>query len=594
MRLRFTLIDLVITGLAVILVAFSLFVQFKDFYSQEAMKSSEQILSQLSDNLNTYMDEVYRLTLTPYYSREIMALLESPKPETLAGRMQKRRTINDFLDYTTIFPRKDIQRVSIISDDSYVSDKYATLQPTYEAQLASWWYQEVMRTNETFVVLPDPDDFYDSHSNHTFSVVRRINDMGGRNSASGVIKVDANFRAIQEMCGSLRLGENSGVLLRTESGQIIFSTLSPASYSLTEKSLPPFDALEGKITGAQDAKGEFILHGVSLKHFKWQLVLVSTLSDVNNEIVQIRNFVILISLLCLGIISYFLYKVIAYSLRPFYQVVDLMRSVEQGQSSIRYIGHDKNEIGYMGNTLNDMLDSLAASHHRNIELNNRIHTASLRQRDMQLRLLYSQIKPHFIYNALNMISIQIQQNLPDEAVSSINRLSLLLRGIAYIDKDITLKVEMDLLESYLSIKKAQHGDNISYTIEVDPSLLSIRLPALMLQPIVENVLEHAFDPQHHKIDIRVRGVVDGPMMKLYVEDNGAGMKKEDIVQLMARIEQPDVYEEPEIEDLSDLGGLGLVNINSRLKARYGENCQLKVENGKKSGIRVSIILPRTL
>ncbi|MDR1560307.1 MAG: histidine kinase [Clostridiales bacterium] len=585
-RLKLTFISISISAVAVISVAFSLYTRYVRVYADSARNMGMGMLSQMSTNLDIYIDEIYRMTLTPYYSKEIMDLLQTPTPSTLQDKLAKRRAIDNFLNATMIFPRKDIQRVYLVADDSYVSDQYVTLVPSYKEQIVSDWYKKAMELDKAFVVLPSLDDFYYSQSPQTFSVVNTLHNLDGSRTVCGVVKVDANFRAINEMCQTATLDETGGVMLMAEDNSVIFTNLPSERLSEVE---------EGYLRSGQikenNLHGDFIIHSAPMKHFGWRLIYVSSLTTVNEQIAGVVNAIIAISLICIAFISIGLYSVISHFLRPFYQIVDIMKEVADGRFSSRYKGNIRNEIGYMGNVLNEMLDSLSQSHERNIALNNSINKANILHREMQLRLLYSQIKPHFIYNTLNMISIQVQQQEPEAAVESINRLSLLLRGIAYIDKDIPLKKEVDLLDAYLAIQRVRYEDHISYSIEIASDLLEMVVPALILQPIVENSVNHAHREGSVKLNINIYSIMENDPACICIEDDGAGIPAAALARLQERLSK-NGDESMEIEnELSSLKGLGLVNLNTRLRTHFGDEYRITVQSGLNTGTRVYVPLP---
>ena len=112
-----------------------------------------------------------------------------------------------------------------------------------------------------------------------------------------------------------------------------------------------------------------------------------------------------------------------------------------------------------------------------------VYEARLLQNEAQMNAFYSQIRPHFLFNTLNMISMMIQTSKYDMAVANIDRLSDLLRQMAHLNQEITLKQELSLLEDYLSIQSNRYRNRLYYTIDVDPSLHAYRIPALISNPL---------------------------------------------------------------------------------------------------------------
>ena len=183
-------------------------------------------------------------------------------------------------------------------------------------------------------------------------------------------------------------------------------------------------------------------------------------------------------------------------------IISLMKDVRQGNLQVSFPETRDDEIGELGSTFNQMLGKI----NRMVK---EVYEARLLQNEAQMNAFYSQIRPHFLFNTLNMISMMIQTSKYDMAVANIDRLSDLLRQMAHLNQEITLKQELSLLEDYLSIQSNRYRNRLYYTIDVDPSLHAYRIPALIFQPIVENTILHGCErkgrhPYPHRIHRRRR------------------------------------------------------------------------------------------
>jgi two-component system sensor histidine kinase YesM len=241
--------------------------------------------------------------------------------------------------------------------------------------------------------------------------------------------------------------------------------------------------------------------------------------------------------------------------------------------------------------MNTMLDRLNAMFKKNAELDKRIYQVQLFRREAQIQLLYSQIRPHFIYNTLNMISILIQQNQGVQAVENINRLSLILHGIAYINKEIPINTELRLVESYLAIHQLRSGGGFTYSINVAREMLDYILPALILQPVVENAVIHSSGDTHKNIHISIYTENMGNVFGICVRDNGKGIAPDKLEELNVKMRLDYPRNEPFTADLSSLEGMGLVNVNTRICMRFGREYGLNIESYEGTGTVVKVILP---
>ena len=191
-----------------------------------------------------------------------------------------------------------------------------------------------------------------------------------------------------------------------------------------------------------------------------------------------------------------------------------------------------------------------------------------------------------------MISLLIQSGKEEQAVDQINKLSSLLRSMTTWDKEITIQQEISLLEAYLSIQSSRFDGRLEYTITIANSLSSYYIPALLLQPAVENAVIHGCEMKKEKTIIRIYSDEDDTNLYFYVHDNGKGIDADMLVKLRERVDSL-VYN----DDLQGLNhsagtGIGLINVNKRIKLKYGKEYGLKIDSTPEIGTCVTIRLPK--
>jgi len=188
----------------------------------------------------------------------------------------------------------------------------------------------------------------------------------------------------------------------------------------------------------------------------------------------------------------------------------------------------------------------------------------------QLRALKMQVHPHFLFNTLHSISSLVLED-PPKANSMIARLGDFLRlTLDHADHElVTLKEETEFLRAYLDIEQVRFRDRLKVAFEMEPMTLSAQVPHLILQPIVENAIQHAVAPrtaQSH-IDIKAQRLND--LLRLEVKDNGPGIAS----------------------NLPELRGVGLNNVRARLNQVYGSNFRFELTNGAQGGLTVTMEIP---
>src|SRR6266511_3181110 len=246
----------------------------------------------------------------------------------------------------------------------------------------------------------------------------------------------------------------------------------------------------------------------------------------------------------------------------------------------------------------DFLESVALMVARRIDAVRVIHERCLRDLpEAELRALRAQINPHFLFNALTTIGYLIQ-TAPDRALETLMRLTQLLRSVLRRSEGefATLGQEIELIESYLDIERARFEDRLRVMIDVPPSLRQIRVPALLIQPLVENAIKHGVSPCRAGGEVMIlarlargRGnqafatanvQVGAPAsteetLQIWVRDTGVGASERELAHGRAR-------------------GIGLQNVEQRIKRHYGDAATFDIRSASGVGTTVELGLPINL
>ena len=203
-----------------------------------------------------------------------------------------------------------------------------------------------------------------------------------------------------------------------------------------------------------------------------------------------------------------------------------------------------------------------------------LEQASLRTQlaQAQLKALKMQLHPHFLFNTLHSISSLILED-PAKANSMIARLGDFLRlTLEQSDEQlVTLKEETEFVRCYLEIEQVRFGDRLTVKLAVDPATLSAQVPHLILQPIVENAIQHAIAPRAAPGQIKIEATRLDSRLRLEVKDSGPG--------LAATADSPQGH------------GVGLSNVRARLAQIYDGDFDFSMSNGPEGGLTVRLELP---
>ncbi len=192
--------------------------------------------------------------------------------------------------------------------------------------------------------------------------------------------------------------------------------------------------------------------------------------------------------------------------------------------------------------------------------------------EARLEALSTQINPHFLFNTLNSVSSLIRTN-PDKARAVVYKLSNILRRLLRKHDNLTpLREELAFIDDYLSIEMVRFGDKLQFEKDIDPDTIDRLVPSMILQPLVENSIRHGLSKKVGGGRIRLRSRLQEERLHIVVEDDGVGIAEGRLVNLF------------------DLG-IGVSNVNERLKVLFGNNYRMSVDSKPGEGTRTEIDMP---
>lgn len=219
-----------------------------------------------------------------------------------------------------------------------------------------------------------------------------------------------------------------------------------------------------------------------------------------------------------------------------------------------------------------LIDHTLSSYKKNRENELKASQLEAQLAQAQLQALKMQLHPHFLFNTMNAISVLIKKN-PDTAQKMLMRLSDLLRiSLEHVGiQEVSLAQELEFLDHYIKIQQTRFGDRLSVTMEVDPTTLKARVPNLILQPIVENAIEHGVAKRAGAGVVTISAQRFNSSLRLQVRDNGRGLKKNNH------------------ENVKE--GVGLSNTRARLQQLYGSAHNFQLCNADGGGFLATLEIP---
>jgi len=199
--------------------------------------------------------------------------------------------------------------------------------------------------------------------------------------------------------------------------------------------------------------------------------------------------------------------------------------------------------------------------------------------ELELKALQAQINPHFLFNTINTISSYIRTDAEKARYLLRQFAGFYRRTLEHGDRPITLGLELEFLKQYFELEKARFGEQVNLSLDIDTQALDLPMPSFMLQPLVENCIEHGMrdDGSPLKVQVSVECVQDTDAWLVTVADNGIGISEDELTT---------VFERGSSKGL----GVALGNVSDRLRGFYGLDSGITIDSGKNVGTEVSFLI----
>ena len=381
----------------------------------------------------------------------------------------------------------------------------------------------------------------------------------------GIIEIQQDF---QKLVKTLLPGldQDMAVLLFDSSGRCIFNSMEsicpPEYYDFyySQASKNP-DSRYGfcRIKVGNRAQEQYLSAGIS-ETSGWMAVMVRNKSSIVNVIQDIQKVIIMAIFVFMVLSAYMAYRISLKMTRPINDMIVSAQSISWSNLDMKTLeGNDENEIMALNNTFKETLKRLSKS--MQLELGARLNA------------LQSQMNPHFLYNTLSVISASADQQEKVERMCS--RLSDMLRYSTVYEEESnsTLEDEVRHTENYLELMKDRYEENLIYNIEEAGELERVKVPRVILQPIVENCFKHGFGENGFPWIIHVAVTASHGHWRIHVRNNGRPFQERDLTELNEKVEGFLKGEQKKIS------GIGLTNTIIRLRLLYEEQVEYEIYTG---------------
>jgi len=306
----------------------------------------------------------------------------------------------------------------------------------------------------------------------------------------------------------------------------------------------------------------------------WKILSVVPLKAITQEVRDVNKLIPMISLICLLLALFLSYALSRLITKPIFRLHKAMKAIRNGDLMARTSVASSDEIGLLSNGFNTLMDQING-------LMLEISTVQQAKRQYELKLIQSQLNPHFLYNSLETINSLIQLKLEESATKFTSHLSHFYRLSLSSGNDvISISEEIQILESYLFMQSLRYHEFMDYAVDVDEAVLASKIPKLTLQPIVENAIYHGLRHQRKKGHITIAGRLEQGGIVLEITDNGVGITEDKINEIMRRGKTE-----------GKLDNFGLTSVNERIKILFGDSYGISMESQVGSYTKISIRIP---
>ncbi|MBU5681627.1 sensor histidine kinase [Blautia sp. MSJ-9] len=546
-----------------------LYQQFTRKAENLTVENSRQLLNQTTINLEDYLRNMRRISDAMYYT-------------VIKNTDIGSESLEDSMNLLYEANKDKLVSVACYTNDGKLTEAspIATEKPGVDVKSQKWFQDAAGELENFHFSTPHVQNLFDDPSYRYYWVVslsRTVELTRNGNTMLGVLLVDMNYSSIEQLLEKANT-DTSGeyVYLMAPDGEIIYHP----KQNLIHMGL--YEENNTEAAGYEDTTVKENFHGEkrlvtvkTISYTGWKLISVVPMKSFSMGMTGMRNLVVLLVALTVLAAVMLNQMVSARISKPLRRLNDSVKEWEAGNMNPDiYIGGSM-EVEHLGKTLRSTVAQIR-------QLMDDIVVEQEEKRKSELDALQSQINPHFLYNTLDSIVWMITGERYDDAVFMITQLASLFR-ISLSKGKTVIKIEDEVkhARNYMNIQKIRYKNSFEVDFQIEEDILDGCIVKLVLQPLLENAIYYGMEFMDGEGEIHVRGYRKDKDVYLEVEDNGLGMPEEEAAELLNGKERPHKHG----------SGVGLVNVHSRLKLRFGEAYGLVIHSCPDEGMMVQIHIP---
>ena len=548
---------------------------------EEFKQSSLLVIDQVESHIEYYLQDFEITSLKILNSTEVTEFIKANYAENKNNEEldQSVRTYLKVQEYS----RPDISNITIVTDNGKVIDTLGTRNyyPAFNI-MEEYWYSSVPQNG--MIMLVSRTLKIKNNEQPVISLVRRLYNPQTLQPV-GMLVIDINFRRIEDILNKVTISNNGYFFILDAEGHYVYHPdYSKLGKKVDSKKVSKVETENSGSEVLENETRDFVTYTYS-SNLGWTFFTSVQYGNLTKGIRQIGKTIFLT--ICITLLFAYLtgYGFATALVRPIRRLQHFMKEVEVGKLDGGVEVESKDEIGQLtkgfNNTvkkLSKLLDEVYVSKLRETEL-------SLKQKESELKMLQSQINPHFLYNSLETIrGMALEENQENIAIMS-NSLGKLLRyNLKNSSSTVSLREEIKFSEMYLQIQKFRFEDRFEFTFDIPDWAVDLTVVKFSLQPIIENCFIHAFGQNISKlmITITVLRISESSFM-IRISDTGAGILEDVLKEITRKIQQR--------KTTSDGQSIGILNVHHRINYLFGSEYGIFIRSNPGIGTEVEMHLP---
>ena len=465
--------------------------------------------------------------------------------------------------------------VIVIGDNGFCYSSQAGDNYDFASLKNQLWYKSIFGKKDDITFISSFKDVFGvGKKQYVFSASRRILNSDGNEVGTLLINIDEVY--LSDIYQSALNGTN--VIYIIDSNGNIISHTNKDMRGMNFINVENFKKLYGEndFRLTKKSVGEYLISNYHDTQTGWTIIEEMPSSFVLSDVYRAYIIISIIIGICFLISLVISYLVAGKVSKPLLDLCDSLNQVKEGNFDVvsKVAGYD--EINLLKSSFNGMAQEIK-------KLLEDIKNKEAYKRRIENDLLRAQINPHFLYNTLFSIKCLAETRRPEEVSEMISALIDFLKMTLRKDADlICLSEEFIITEKYLVLQQMRYGDKLSFEFEPDEKTTQCMVPALILQPIVENAIFHGIEAKNEMGIIVISSEIQNERLIISISDDGAGMNEDTLERVIDTCTNKEYTRNESI---------GIANVSGRIKVDFGNEYGLHIESEAGIGTTVTIELP---